>query len=330
MNKICTFAFLFISLYMFSESVWALGCVRTDGNGLQLSESIGSTVKVPSTVPDYTIIWRGPERRIAAHCFRDNYIRELEHISFYVNPDDLNALAWGIEFGMRVNGVDQWPQGGGEDAGIDTGAIIPACDPSIALTDCPSVDFYVTFQPIIRKRGLNPFSQAPDSVYPLYQLDGKYGLNGGRANFTYSITDLDLITATDCTIDVTVTPSPGVVDFGTVQKSPTGFSPTVPKQYFSLILDKNGCETPITINGFITTPNFNGDYLLPDQDSGFGIKITELKNNTQVPIAKPFFLSDFTALEIQHELQYSAELVPLGDIKVGPFSAVATIEILYL
>ncbi|CNL77968.1 fimbrial protein [Yersinia aldovae] len=330
MNRFYLLASLILLLYFPPQSAWALACVRTDGSGLQLSESIGSTVKVSSAVPDYTVIWRGPERRISARCYRDNNIREVEHISFYVNPLKINSLAWGIEFGMRVNGIDQWPQGGGAQAGIDTGAIIPECNLEINLALCPDANFYVSFQPIIRKRGLNPFSQTPDNSYPLYQLDGKYGLNGARENFNYVITDLNLITATDCTIDVTVTPSPGVVDFGTIQKNSTGLNPAVPKQFFSLILDKKGCETPIKINGFLTTPKSRGDYILPELDSGFGIKITELRTNTQIPIAKSFFITDFTALDTQDEIQYSAELVPLGEVKVGPFSATATIEILYL
>ncbi|UZX55032.1 fimbrial protein [Yersinia ruckeri] len=317
-------------LSIFSSSVWALACVRTDGSGLTLTESIGSTVKVPTTEPNYTVIWRGSTRSISARCYRDNNIREMENIYFYVNPNNTNPLNWGIEFGMHFNGVDQWPQGGGSGAGINTGNVIPACKTGIPLDQCPDVTFPLTFQPIIRKRGLDPFSPTPDNNYTLYQLDGKYGLNNARANFTYVITDLGLITATDCTIDITITPSPGVVDFGTIQKTPSGFSPAVPTQFFSLILDKSGCKTPIKINGYITTPHAYGNYLLPTTDSGFGIKLTDLATHTQIPLAKPFFLADFTALDTQHEVLLSAELIPLGEIKIGPFSATATVEILYL
>ncbi|CAM3528322.1 MULTISPECIES: fimbrial protein [Yersinia] len=330
MRRLASLLCLGMALAFLSPAVWALACVRTDGSGLILTESIGSTVKVPTTLPDYSVIWRGPTRSISARCYRDNNIREMENIYFYVNPRNTNPLNWGIEFGMRFNGTDQWPQGGGNGAGINTGSVIPACKAGIPLAQCPDVTFAVTFQPIIRKRGLDPFSPTPDSTYALYQLDGKYGLNNARANFTYVITDLSLITATDCTVDVTITPSPGVVDFGTVQKTPSGFSPAVPKQFFSLVLDKSGCKTPIKINGYITTPNAYGDYLLPSADSGFGIKLTDLATNSQIPLAKPFFLADFTALDTQHEVLLSAELVPLGEIKVGPFSATATVEILYL
>lgn len=295
-------------------------------------ESIGSTVKVPTYVPDGTVIWRGQTRSISAMCYRDlaNARDEIENIYFYVNPIDVQSSVWGIDFGMRVNGVDLWPQGGGGNAAILTGATVPACPTGDMNLCATSGTFYVTFQPVIRKRGLTPFSPPPDPDYVLYQLDGQYGLNVTRHNFQYHITDLNFIEATTCLVDVTVTPSPGVVDFGTVQLTPTGFSPTTPSQNFSLILDKTGCETPIQINGFMSSPYEKNGLILPTTDSGFGIRIINVESGQQVPLEAPFFLANFSATDTTREVPLRAELVSFSDIQPGPFTATATIQILYL
>lgn len=313
------------------SAVWAMACERVDGAGLNMYESIGSPVKVPTYVPDGTVIWRGPTRSIAAICRRDQvaYRDEMEPIYFYVNPRDVAASVWGIDFGMRVNGADQWPAGGGEDAAISTGATVPPCLEG-AIADCPNSGvFYLSFQPVIRKRGLTPYSPIPDPDYALYQLDGKHGLNVLNNNFVYHITDLEFIEATSCNIDVTVTPSPGIVDFGTVQWTTTGFNPTVPTENFSLILDKSGCDSPIGINGYITTPYSNMDLILPTRNSNFGIRIVNALSGSPISLSTPFYLANFSSTEMRKEVFFRAEMVSFGEVETGPFSATATIEILY-
>lgn len=314
------------------QSVWAMACIRADGPDADLYEDIGSTVRVPTTVPDGTVIWRGATRSIAAMCYRDldNARDETEIISFYVNPINVAPASWGIDFGMRVNGVDLWPQGGGGGAAIPTvGRVVPC--PTLPRDQCPTSGiFYVTFQPVIRKRGLTPFSPPPDADYVLYQLDGIQGLNVTRHNFQYHITGLDKIQATDCTVDVTVTPSPGVVDFGTIQTGVNGFSPSNPSQTFSLLLDKTGCSTPVIVNGFLSTPYERNGLILPKSDSNFGISLYNLSAQQPIALETPFFLANFSSTDTTKEVSMRADLTAFGPIEPGPFTATATIQILYL
>ncbi|MQR02496.1 fimbrial protein [Glaciimonas sp. GS1] len=322
---------------LFAQSAAALQCSSlTDGS--YLTESIGP-VSVPDSVPDGTIIWYSQTHVVPAKCWKDymQYQNLVDDIYFYGNPNGLNTLGWGIEFGLLYKGVTAW-DGDWSSAphlGVFTGFSSPPC-PDVTTIDqlytCSLVQPSIAFQVVIRKRGLLPFQRPPQDTYDVFQLDGVLGMNGGssnpRGNFRYQLSGLQNIVGTPCTVDVTVTPEPGIINFGQIQKTSTGFNPANPTKPFSLALDKQ-CTQPINIAGYFNTPYQNGDLVLPAADSQFGIQIKDAGGKV-LPVNERFPLANFAA-DVNHiDVPFSATVVPIGDPQIGPFEAIVTVQIIYL
>jgi major type 1 subunit fimbrin (pilin) len=135
---------------------------------------------------------------------------------------------------------------------------------------------------------------------------------------------LQNIVGTACTVDVTVTPEPGIVDFGAIQKTTTGFSPPNPSRPFSLALEKK-CSSAINVGATFVTANQQGLYnILPSAGSQFGIQVRDARNNL-VQVNEPFPLANFPADMSHIDVPFSASVVALGDPEVGPFEAIMVV-----
>ncbi|AMN81859.1 fimbrial protein [Pseudomonas azotoformans] len=324
-------------LLVFSQASWALLC-KSENDGNYLSEYIGP-VSVPDTVPDGTIIWRSKTHVVPAKCFKlhDQHFDEDDPIYFYGNPAGLNATAWGIEFGLVYRQVTAWDGDWSSNPtqGVNTGFIsrgCPGATNNAEMLPCSLANPSIAFQVVIRKRGLLPLQRPSQDTYDVFQFDGLYGLNGGpsnpNGNFRFQLSGLQNIVGTACTVDVTVTPEPGIVDFGVIQKTTTGFSPPNPTQPFSLALEKK-CSTALNIGATLVTANQQGLYnVLPKADSQFGIQVRDARNN-RVPINEPFPLAVFAASVSHIDVPFSASVVALGDPQVGPFEAVMVVQVIY-
>lgn len=321
----------------FSSASWAMLCKSvTDGNFL--SEYIGP-VSVPDTVPDGTIIWRSKTHVVPAKCWKihDIHFAEDDPIYFYGNPAGLDATAWGIEFGLVYRQVPAWDGDWSSNPtqGVDTGFVSRGCPDAKDDADmlrCSMANPSIAFQVVIRKRGLLPLQRPSQDVYDVFQFDGKYGLNGGpsnpNANFRFQLSGLQNIVGTACTVDVTVTPEPGIVDFGVIQKTATGLSPSAPTKPFSLALEKR-CSSAINIGAtFVTAHQQGQNTVLPAADSRFGIQVRDA-SNTLVPINEPFPLASFPASVSHIDVPFSATVVSLGDPQVGAFEAIMVVQIVY-
>lgn len=324
-------------LLAIAQPSWAMAC-KSLADGSYLSEYIGP-VSVPDTVPDGTIIWRSKTHVVPAKCwkFYDIHFQEDDPIYFYGNPAGLNATPWGIEFGLVYKQVTAWDGdwSANPTQGVNTGFTSRGCPEATnnaQMLACSLVSPSIAFQVVIRKRGLLPLQRPSQDTYDVFQFDGLYGLAGGasnpQGNFRFQLSGLQNIVGTACTVDVTVTPEPGIVDFGVIQKTVTGFSPPSPTKPFSLALDKH-CSSNINIGATFVTADQHGDYTaLPAADSQFGIQIRDGHNNL-VPINEPFMLANFTA-DVSHiDVPFSASIVALGDPKVGPFEAIMVVQIVY-
>lgn len=324
-------------LLAFSQASWALVCKSADG-GNYLSEYIGP-VSVPDTVPDGTIIWRSKTHVVPAECWKvhDIHYQEDDPIYFYGNPAGLDATPWGIEFGLMYRQVTSWDGdwSANPTQGVNSGYISRGCPGAANDADmlaCSRVTPSIAFQVVIRKRGLLPLQRPSQDTYDVFQFDGLYGLNGGPSNpfgnFRFQLSGLQNIVGTACTVDVTVTPEPGIVDFGVIQKTATGFSPPNPTKPFSLALEKK-CSSAINIGATFVTASQQGEYnVLPAADSQFGIQVRDAHNNL-VPINEPFPLANFPA-DVSHiDVPFSASVVSLGDPKVGPFEAIMVVQVIY-
>jgi major type 1 subunit fimbrin (pilin) len=324
-------------LMMVSQFASAMACKALDGSS-SLSEYIGP-VSVPDTVPDGTIIWRSKTHVVPADCWKafDIHFREDDPIYFYGNPAGLNATPWGIEFGLVYRGVTAWDGDWSSNPtqGVNSGFISRGCPEATSDADmaaCSRVTPSIAFQVVIRKRGLLPLQRPSQDTYDVFQFDGLYGLNGGPGNpfgnFRFQLSGLQNIVGTACTVDVTVTPEPGIVDFGVIQKTTTGFSPPNPTRPFSLALEKK-CSSAINIGATFVTANQQGLYnILPTAGSQFGIQVRDAHNNL-VQVNEPFPLANFPA-DVSHiDVPFSASVVSLGDPEVGPFEAIMVVQIVY-
>jgi major type 1 subunit fimbrin (pilin) len=329
---------LFALLLSFSAPSWALHCKSITGDAY-LTEDIGP-VSVPATVPDGTIIWRSRTHTVPAECWKhpDSYPNEDDPIYFYGNPSGIYSPAWGIEFGLVYKGRTNWDGDWSSypSDGVYTGHTSHACPWTVtypAMKQCTLVRANITFQVVIRKRGLEPLKTPTQDTYDVFQLDGKYGLYDGpsnpHGNFRYQLRGLQNIVGTDCAIDVTAKPEPGTVNFGTVQATTTGFSPPAPTRSFTLELNK-ACETAINIGATFMTAHKDGDYMmLPAADSKFGIQIRDHKNSL-VPFNEPFPLAKFLPEQAQIIVPFTATMVPMAaDIEEGPFEAMMVVQVVY-
>lgn len=313
-----------------AQSAWAVRCVTSAGAD-QFVEPIGSVQTYPVNAPDGYVIWISPTRTTTGYCYKDlgsNSLTFDDPISFYANPNGENPLAWGLEIGIRYQGVDYFGAGNQPGTGVPTGIVVPICsDANFAAGLCPRIPVSISYQVVVRKKGT--WVGIPQDTYAAFQFDGVKGLNCCNTSFRYILSGLDNLKPTPCVIDVTVTPEPGIVDFGQVQATPTGFSPVTPTRPFSLALDKRQCDTSVKIQGYFDTSNpVQGDLVLPSSDSGFGIAIQD-RSGVQIPLREPFDLANFSATQTRIDVPFSATLKSLGAPKIGPFTATVTVQILY-
>lgn len=324
-----------LALCVSAQSAWALRCLTTSGT-TSLTEPIGNVTSYPVNVPNGYIIWISPTRTTAGYCYKDlpNTLTYADDVFFYVNPANTNLAAYGLEVGIRYNGTDHFEGGNQAGTGIPTGYVVPALPSNSSCTaeqrnngTCSRTSVSITYQVVIRKSGT--WIGTPPNTYAAFQFDGVNGLNALNTSFRYHLTGLNNLQPTPCVVNVTVTPEPGIVEFGKIQATPTGFSPATPSQPFQLRLDKTSCDTPINMSGYFQTSHpVQNDLVLPSADSHFGIAITNAQGQ-RIPIAEPFAIANFTATQTRIVVPMTAELHALGPPKIGPFNAVVTIQLLY-
>ncbi|WP_233853174.1 fimbrial protein [Paraburkholderia sp. HD33-4] len=315
---------LVVALALSAHSAWALQCLSTTGS-TRLTEPIGSVQTYPVNAGNGAIIWISPSRTTNVVCSKDQGGSEnlvAEDIYFYPNPN--SAPLPGLQIGIRYNGQDYY---GG--ARMSTGYSVPACtQANFNAGRCRSTTVPLTYQVVILKQGT--WTGALPDTYAAFQFDGVLGLNAiGNHNFQYWLSGLSNLAPSPCTVDVTVTPEPGIVDFGQIQATTTGFSPAKPTRPFSLLLNKQQCDTGVNILGYFQSSNpVQNNLIVPSSDSNFGIGIQDRSGN-QVPIGEPFELMNFGPLQTQASIPFTATLNALGTPKIGPFTATATVLVLY-
>ncbi|MET3445917.1 fimbrial protein [Ralstonia sp. 1138] len=327
--KLAFHAMLVLACVLESQSALAMRCVASGGAD-KFVEPIGSVQTYPVNAPDGYIIWISPTRTTTGYCYKDLRpgVSWEDPVFFYANPANMDPAAWGLEIGIRYKGVDHFGASNQVGTGVPTGDIVPVCttaDFDAGL--CPKVPVSITYQVVVRKRGT--WTGVPQDTYPVFQFDGARGLNCCNTSFQYILSGLENLKPTPCIVDVSVAPEPGIVDFGQVQATPTGFSPTAPTRPFSLALTKQQCTTSVKINGYFQTSNpLHDGLVLPSADSNFGISIQD-RTGKVLPIGEPFSLATFSPSDTYIDVPMTATLKPLGAPKIGPFTAVVTVQILY-
>jgi len=314
-----------VAIALSAHSAWALQCLSTTG-GVTYTEPIGSVQTYPVNAPDGTVIWISPSRTTTAVCAKDqgtagsSDLTTTDNIYFYPNP--LKTALPGIQIGIRYQGQDYY---GG--ARVATGYSVPSCNQA-SYVNCQTTTVSLTYQVVIQKQGT--WTGTLPNTYAAFQFDGELGLNGvANHNFQYWLSGLSNLAPTTCTVNISVTPEPGVVDFGQVQATSTGFAPARPTKPFSLALQKTACDTAVNIQGYFQTANqVQNNLILPSSDSNFGIGILD-GSGKQVAINEPFALVNFSTTQTQASIPFTATLNSMGPPKIGPFNVTATVLVLY-
>ncbi|MGU7769228.1 fimbrial protein [Burkholderia sp. MR1-5-21] len=321
---------VFVLLVVVAQPAWALRCIA-DGGGTSLTESIGNVASYQTDAPDGYVIWVSPPRTTTGYCYKDlgNTLQYFdEKVYFYANPEGQNPAAWGLEIGIRVGGQDYFGRSSQPGDGIETGSTVFACnmsDREVKAGLCKKWPISITYQVVVRKRGT--WVTPPSDVYAVFQFDGKGGLNYINPSFRYKISGLQKLKPTPCTVDVTVTPEPGIVNFGQVQASGNGFMPAVPRKRFSMSLTKK-CSIPVRVDGYfeVTKGTVQNGLLIPDAKSNFGIGIEDSQGKA-IRFNEQFTLAQFPANVMNQSVMLDAVLKSFGPPKIGPFNASATIRI---
>jgi major type 1 subunit fimbrin (pilin) len=323
--KWCVLA-LFVAL---AQPAWAVRCVA-NGGGTSLTESIGNVASYPTDAPDGYVVWVSPPRTTTGYCYKDlggESKKFDEWIYFYANPERQNPAAWGLEIGIRYDGQDYFGRSSQPGDGVQTKTLVRACslsDAAVKAGYCEKFPISITYQVVVRKKGT--WVTPPSDIYAVFQFDGKGGLNFINPSFPYKLSGLQNLKPTPCTVDVTVTPEPGIVRFGQVQATGNGFSPTVPRKQFSLALNKK-CSIPVRVDGYFeTTHTVTNGLLVPAANSNFGIGIED-KDGKAIPFNQQFVLAQMPGNVPYQSITLDAVLKAFGPPKVGPFNATATIRL---
>ncbi|KVG75017.1 fimbrial protein [Burkholderia ubonensis] len=317
-------------LVVLTQPAWAVRCIA-DGGGTMLTESIGNVASYPTDAPDGYVIWVSPPRTTTGYCYKDlggDMKTFGEWIYFYANPEKQNPAAWGLEIGIRYLGQDYFGRSSQPGDGVKTNTYVDPCDLSDAEVKagyCRKFPLSITYQVVVRKRGT--WVQPPSDIYAVFQFDGKGGLNYINPSFRYKLSGLQKLKPTPCTVDVLVTPEPGIVNFGQVQTSGNGFLPAVPRKRFSMSLTKK-CSIPVRVDGYFeaTKGTVQNGLLVPESKSNFGIGLEDSQGKP-IEFNKQFTLTQFPANVANQSVMLDAVLKSFGPPKIGPFNASATIRI---
>lgn len=156
--------FIAMVLFAASSASHAVFCKENDENGSvsRTTQITPSIIYVPANAPEGTIIWQSSPQTVNIYCYAA-WIKDT--ISFWVNPDGVN-LGSGVEPAIIYNGRVYTATSGS----IPTGNNIGWKPATMRATISYSLA-------IIRK---GPIPSSGSSVipnYPMFQFDGKKGLN---------------------------------------------------------------------------------------------------------------------------------------------------------
>ncbi|WP_143330198.1 fimbrial protein [Chromobacterium haemolyticum] len=327
---------LMAALAMLPALSHALACKEGGRNGsAMITRDIGSTIKVPVTLPDGREIWHSEDRTVNVTCYKDNSVSMREQVYFYPNPRN-NNNAKGVKFGVVYNGRTYW--GVNASDRIPTGYYIDECNLGGNYDRCKEVNFSLTFQVVIAKQGTIPTSGIGMSEFQVLQFDGELGINNKEnSNLVYKVVGLGKITPIQCAVEVRLDPASNTLDFGRIVRSVKGLVPAVPRKDFRLNLVKT-CDDPVKINGYFTGKNGLTDTYTAtlvkkkdSSDSGLGLQLF-FSDGRQLRFGQSEFLADFSFGDRQKTVPMYGTIVPtnMGKVEEGPFQGMINIDLDYI
>jgi type 1 fimbria pilin len=317
-----------LMLLLSPASAFALVCKEQNSGSALIQADLGSTVAIPASVPEGTVVWRSERINTQIECYKDGLQGQAEEVFIYLNPDSL-LIGEGIRAGLTLDGVDHVQSSGR----ISTRQTLPVChegDSNIGA--CPRIRFNLSFSVFIQKFGPTPPSGVGSHLlnYRLFQLDSVAGLNPLPGhNLSYVINNLNGLRFIACDAELQVVPE--TVEFGSIGIQGVQIGKVVERRPFSLVTSRT-CDTPFSLGARFKPVSgvLSGEFLLPVSNNGVGIRIVNAQNGATIPYNQPFHLADLLAQNPSAKADFDAELVWQSNTpKAGPFEAEVIVDLFY-
>ncbi len=305
----------------------AMTC-KTQGSGeVVIRADLDSSVAIPASLPDGSVVWRSERLNIPVECARDQP-GGAEEVFLYLNPENLQ-IGQGIRAGLTLNGVDYLQSNGR----IPTQQLLPACSDAVqGIKACPTASFNLPFAVFIQKYGPTPPSGVASDLldYRMFQLDSGDGMNPvPDSNLNYVINNLTGLRFIACDAELRVMPE--TVDFGSVAIKDVRVGEVAAFQRFALATSRI-CDSPFSLNARFTpvSGTLSGDVLVPVNNDSIGIRITDAITNIPIPYNEPFHATDLPQGSYSATADFNAEVVwQTPSPKPGPFSAEVMVDLFY-
>ena len=305
----------------------AMTC-KTQGTGETVVRAdLSSSVAIPATLPDGSVVWRSERLDVAVECSREAS-GPAEEVVVYLNPEN-RQVGQGIRAGLTLNGIDYLQSNGR----IPTRQILPACTEGVGnIPACPKVSFTLPFSVFIQKYGPTPPSGAASDVrdYRMFQVDSGNGMSlTPDNNLNYVIDDLSGLRFVACNAELRVLPE--TVEFGTVPIKNVRVGEVATFRRFALATSRT-CDSPFSLNARFTpvSGRLSGDVLVPVNNDSIGIRITHAPAHRPIRFHEPFHIIDLLGDTYSGTADFNAELLWQTNNPVpGPFSAEVLVDLFY-
>lgn len=329
MTHICCIRSLISALLLFTPvTSFALVCKDKGTGSSVIQADLGSTVAIPASAPEGTVVWRSDQFNVQVECFKDGLQAQQEEVFVYLNPDN-RLVGQGIRVGLTFNGVDYLQSSGR----IGTGQSLPVCNEGASNIDaCPRINFNLALSVFIEKFGPTPPSGVASQLqdYRLLQLDSAEGLNPLPGyNLSYVINNLSGLRFVACDAELQVIPE--TVEFGAIGIQQVAVGRVIDRRPFSLMTNRT-CDTPFSLGAQFKPVSgiVSGDFLVPVANDGVGIRIVNSSNGATLPYNQPFHLADLLGNDSSAKADFDAELVwQTPNPKAGAFEAEVIIDLFY-
>lgn len=317
----------FLAVLMAPATGLAMTC-KVQGSGeTEVRADLSSSVAIPATLPDSSVVWRSERLNVAVECSREQS-GAVEDVVLYLNPENLQ-IGQGIRAGLSLEGVDYLQSSGR----VPTGQTLPACsEPIDNIAACPKVNFTLPFSVFIQKFGPTPPSGQASELfgYRLFQVDSGNAMNPvSGTTLSYVINNLTGLRFVACNAELRVMPE--TVDFGDVTISNVRVGEVATFQRFALATSRI-CDSPFSLNARFTPVSgvLAGDVLVPTNNDSVGIRIVNARTQMPVRYHEPFHATDLNGADYSATADFNAELIWQTDSPTpGPFSAEVMVDLFY-
>jgi hypothetical protein len=303
----------------------AMTCKTQGAGDTVVRADLDSSVAIPATLADGSVVWRSERLNLAVECARDGR-GPAQDVFVYLNPDNLQ-IGQGIRAGLTLNGTDYLQSNGR----IPTQQTVPACS-SVDPTMCPKVSFNLPFSVFIQKYGPTPPSGAASDLldYRMFQIDSGSGMNPvPDNNLNYVINNLRGLRFIACGAELRVMPE--TVEFGDVAIRDVRVGEVATFERFALATSRV-CDSPFSLKARFTpvSGTLSGDVLVPVNNDSIGIRIVNARTRVPIRYNEPFHATDLLGENYSATADLNAELIwQTNRPTPGPFSAEVLVDLFY-